>query len=298
MKKAPKSKKSNKVRENFKIPDLLESVSEQMGAALRQNLIPHPGELGTGREEVIRDFLRRHLPRRFGVSTGFVFDVYGHISKQVDVVIFDNLRSPVFEAVGGKQFFPCESVVCAAEVKSVLTSKRDIHKAFENIRSVKELDRSANGENFSRDNGEPIDPRTNHLDQIFTFLFVIDKCASEEVMRMTLFEYLCKYERHLWPNLCFYYDHYLLTYCCEHGVCPNPMDAYAISSAPNASKGSLLLTFYRLLARAIEVTSVSSFSYWKYLDGPEGFKDAYAYPFTGAPVKGKLPEHILNRPYR
>jgi hypothetical protein len=267
-----------------------------MGTALKQNLIPHSGELGTGREEIIREFLRKYLPKKFGVSTGFVFDAKGNISKQVDIIIYDNTNNPVFEVAGGKQFFPCESVVCVGEIKSSLTSKQEIHKAFENIRSVRVLDRSGNGENFALGFGIPINTQTNHLDQIFSFLFVIDRCVSEDTMRKTLFEYIWENERHLWVNLCFYYEHYLLTYCCENGICPNPMDAYAIASVPNAAPGYLLLTFYRLLARAINVTSVSSFSYWEYLNGREDYKDTYVYAFEDAPVEGKLPDHLLNRP--
>lgn len=279
----------------FQVPDLLKSISEQMSIALKQNLIPHPGELGTGREEIMRDFLRKHLPQKFGVTTGFVFDAQGNISKQVDVIIFDNSNNPTFEAAGGKQFIPCESVVCVGEIKSSLTSKQEILKAFENIRSVKVLDRSGNGENFALGLGTPINTKEDHLDQIFSFLFVIDKCVSEETMRKTLFEYMWENERHLWVNLCFYYENYLLTYCCENGICPNPMDAFAISSIPNATSGYLLLTFYRLLARAINVIRVSSFSYWEYLNGREGFIDTYAYPFKDAPVTSKLPDHLLNR---
>ncbi len=105
----------------FRVSELLKSVAEQMRVALRQKLIPHPGELGTGREEVVRDFLRKHLPKRFGVSTGFVFDAQGKVSRQIDVVVYDAYLCPSFETVGGKMFFPCESVVAVGEAKSQLS---------------------------------------------------------------------------------------------------------------------------------------------------------------------------------
>ncbi|MCG2786514.1 MAG: hypothetical protein L6461_15590 [Anaerolineae bacterium] len=279
----------------FKVSNLLENIAIQMAAALSQNLIHHPGELGTGREEIVRDFLRKYLPKKFDVATGFVFDIHGNTSKQVDVIVYEVSTNPVFEVSGGKKLFPCESVVCVGEIKSVLTSKQDIQKAFENLRSVKELDRGAGENSFSIASGELLDPKVNHLDQIFSFLWITDKCVSEEHMRISLFEYLYKNERHLWPNLCFYYDHYLLTYYCEDGVCPNAMDAYAIASVPSATPGNLLLHFYRLLARAVNVISVGSFSYWDYLDGPDGFQDTYAFPFSEAPIVGELPEHMLKR---
>ncbi len=280
---------------SFRIPELIQSAAEQMGAALRQKLIPHAGELGTGREEVIREFLREYLPKRFGVSTGFVFDSHGNVSRQIDVIINDNLMAPQFEAIGGKKFFPCESVVCVGEIKSSLSSRRSIRKAFDNLTSVKRLDRSAGGRNFAVINGEPINQVVNHLDQIFTFLFVTDKCVGEELMRKTLFEDLCEHPRHLWPNICYYFEHYLLTYGCDSGFCPNPMDAYAISSLNATSGKDLLLIFSRLVAGAIYVTRVSSFSYWEYLGGPDDL-DVRVYAFEDAPVKGPLPRHVVETP--
>lgn len=279
---------------NFSIPNLLHSVATQMRAALRQNLIPHPGELGTGREEVIRDFLRRHLPKRFGVSTGFVFDVHGNVSRQIDVIIYDAFICPSFEAVGGKLFFPCEAVVCVGEVKSTLNSKRDIHKAFNNILSVRTLDRSAGGKNYAHPDGESINQTTNYLDQIFTFIFVIDHCVREETMRECIFEYIYQNERHLWLNICFFFDHFLLTYCCEGGICPNPMDALAITSMRDLPSEILLARFYLMIARAIEVTTVSSFSYWDYLPDSSDW-EADAYYLDEHSTTTILPDHILNR---
>ena len=279
----------------FRVPALLSSVAEQMRAALRQNLIPHPGELGTGREEVIREFLRKHLPRRFGVSTGFVFDAHGMVSRQMDVVIYDAHLCPSFEAVGGKTFFPCESVVAVGEVKSRLTSTKGIHEALANLRSAKELDRSAGNRNLSLTDGTPINQTQNHLDQIFSFLLIVDRCVSEKTMRDALFYSIRDHPRHQWPNISFYLDHYLVTYCCERGVCPNPMDAYAISCLEKQPAEILLLRFYTSLARAIEVTTVSRFAYWEYLHGAEPW-DALAYPFDSMPYNVHVPPHMVYRP--
>ncbi|MBN3883828.1 MAG: DUF6602 domain-containing protein [Nostoc sp.] len=280
----------------FHVSQLLKSVAEQMRIVLQQKLISHPGELGTGREEVIRDFLRKHLPKRFGVSTGFVFDAHGKVSRQIDIVIYDASLCPSFEAVGGKMFFPCESVVAVGEVKSQLTSTKIVAEAYDNIRSVKELDRSAGDKNLSIIDGHPIAQRYNHLDQIFTFLIVTDQCVSSKSMRETLFYYNRDYPRYQWVNLCYYFDQYLITYCCENGVCPNPMDAYAIGSLENQSPELLLLKFYKLLARAIEVINVSKFAYWEYLNGSESW-EAFSYPFDSMmPYDVWVPPHMSYRP--
>lgn len=93
---------------------------------------------------------------------------------------------PHDSARGGKKFFPCESVVCAGEIKSALTSKRDIKKAFENLVSVKKLDRSAGGRNFALIDEMLIDQTTNHLDQIFTFLFRKDHDSYSKAFKRLL----------------------------------------------------------------------------------------------------------------
>ena len=281
------------MKKNFTVPELLQSVAAQMRAALHESLIPHPGELGTGREEVLRQFLRKYLPQRFGVSTGFVVDSSGNVSKQIDVIIYDALLTPKFEAVGGKIFHPCESVVCVGEVKSVLTSHKDFNGALENLRSVKELDRSGGGVNESIRTGAVIDQTANHLDQIFSFLFVIGRCMKEERLREAWFKHLCANERHLWPNLFFNFDHYLITHCCRYGVCPNPMDSTGISSITDRPKDELLLRFYRHVSLAVEATNVSRFSFLAYLDR-EGSEEGDVYPYEGAPagIVDALPPHM------
>lgn len=285
------------MNQTFTVPDLLASVAERMWASFSERLIPHPHEFGTDREQVVREFLALHLPKRFGVSTGFVFDSSGAVSRQMDVVIYDCNDCPRFETVGGKYFFPCEAVVAVGEVKSRIGSKLEFVNALENLHSVKILDRSAGGENFDRRDNRPLDQVDVHIDQIFTFVFVIDHCIKEELLRKTFFEHLAANERWLWPNIVYYFDKYLLTFSCEFGVCPNPLDAFAISVIENKPRSELLLYFYRLLAMASSVTTVGSFSYLKYLENQVEW-DFKTYPFEDAPVKGTLPEHLtsINKP--
>ena len=71
------------------LDELLKAAAENMTNDIRRRLISHPGELGTAREQIIREFLTAHLPKRFDVSTGFVFDCNGLISRQLDIVVFD-----------------------------------------------------------------------------------------------------------------------------------------------------------------------------------------------------------------
>src|SRR2546430_2073339 len=102
---------SDAVTQEISLERLLAEASEIMAAKLRSKLLAHPGELGAAREQVVRDFLSAHLPRRFAVSTGFAFDCAGAVSGQLDIVIYDADICPRFEVPGGKFLFPCEAVL-------------------------------------------------------------------------------------------------------------------------------------------------------------------------------------------
>ena len=115
-------------------------------------------------------------PKRFAVSTGFVFDVHGAISSQMDIVIHDAEDCPVFTAPGEAKFFPCEGVLAVGQVKSNITSADEYEAALQNIRSAKRLDRSTRGRSHSTCSSEPIEHTENHLHQMFSFVFIINRC--------------------------------------------------------------------------------------------------------------------------
>jgi hypothetical protein len=279
------------VPSTFKITDLISSEAERLVVAFRQKLVGHPGEFGKGREEIVREFLRLQLPKKFSVSSGFVFDVHGHISQQADVIIYDSQECPIFTAAGGVSFFPCEGVVAAGQVKSRITSKAEYESALQNLRSIKSLDRSAGATSISVGSGEPI-VAENHLHQIFTFLFVIDKCLRTGPLTKALYEHLWKNQRSFWPNITYAFDQYFLTLCCHGGICPNPMDAFGISIVKGVPNSELLLWFSRLLTQAVAVTHVATFSYHRYLHGDKP-RPWTCYGFEYAPVNGPIPEHLL-----
>src|SRR5690349_19330992 len=95
--------------QQFELAELLALAQARMSTDLEAMLIKHPGELGISREEVIRQFLRAYLPKRFEISSGFVFDCTGRRSKQIDIIIADSLVSPRFDLPGGTRLYPCES---------------------------------------------------------------------------------------------------------------------------------------------------------------------------------------------
>jgi hypothetical protein len=266
---------------DFSLETMLKASGKRMRDDLVERLIPHPAELGTDREEIIRQFLRAYLPKRFDVSSGFAFDSAGKVSKQLDIVISNSLICPRFETAGGKRFFPCESVVAVGQVKSSLTTSTGVEKALANLESAKALDRSANGMAIDDASGETIDPSCNHLDQIFTFVFVTGRALAGQTVAEQLIDVVHRKPPHVWPNVIFAMDKYLVTFCCDRGVCPNPMDARGVALQMASEHHDILMKLYLLLGRAVEVTRVSTLPHWEYLSRVRQWDAEVFHPITG-----------------
>jgi hypothetical protein len=251
--------------ETVKLNALLEAASEEMATTLRRRLLSHPGELGSAREEIVREFLRSLLPKRFEVSTGFAFDCAGRISRQLDIVIFDADVCPRFGIPGGKFIFPCEAVIAVGQVKSSLTSRQQLNAVLENLASVKSLDRSANGAAFDFFHKERLSPADNHLHHVFTFLLVTGNALDSETMAEALLERAFGVLVQELPNVIIALDKYLVTYCCDDGVCPNPMLARGVAVQSEGRPSDVLLRFYLLLGQALNVIRTAQLPYWEYL---------------------------------
>ena len=269
--------------ERFSLEALLKGSGRRMKEDLAQQLAPHPGEVGAGREAVVRRFLQAYLPKRFVVSSGFAFDSKGGISKQLDIIIADSLVAPVFEDAGGSRFFPCESIVAVGQVKSSITSKEELREAFANLESAKVLDRSAGGKAIAVDAGEPLNPIENHLDQIFSFLFITGDSLAPETLRDELLGYVLSQPAHVWPNVIFSFNKCIATFCCDGGVCPNPLDARGIALQLASEDDEILMRFYLLLGSAIQVTRVSRLPYWEYLQRAKEWSADVHYAATDNP---------------
>ena len=247
-----------------------------MRADLAERLINHPGQLGGGREEILRRFLRDYLPKRFEVSSGFVFDSGGKISRQLDVIVADAGICPRFEIQGGSRVYPCESVVAVGQVKSSLTSKAEFLAAMENLASAKRLDRAAFGRP-AVDGGGSLEPSRSHLDEVFTFLFISGRAMARVTMHELLVDYVSSTPITSWPNVVLALDRYLATFCCDNGVCSNPYDARGIAMQPKRPNDELLVRFYLLLGSAISAIRVSDLPYWDYLqDARSWTADVYS----------------------
>ena len=122
-----------------------------------RGVIGHPGEKGSATEENWRRLLRSYLPTRYQVASGFVVDVDGGVSDQIDVLILDNQYTPVLFESGGVRYFAAESLYAAFEVKQEI-NKQNIQYASAKLSSIRKLRRTSAPIISNIGTDEPDDP--------------------------------------------------------------------------------------------------------------------------------------------
>lgn len=99
-------------------------------------VISHSGEKGRSLEHEVIQFLKEILPSEYGISTGFIVyekDKNIQLSKQLDVIIYDSIRSGPIARLGSCEVFPLEAVYGYIEVKaSILSSSDEAEKKADN----------------------------------------------------------------------------------------------------------------------------------------------------------------------
>ena len=114
-----------------------ESVAKELSSQASQaGLLRNPTGIGTEREVVYRNFLERHLPKTCDVFLGgYVFDLKGRSSSQVDVIVTGG-NTPRFRMSAGERFIaPLEGTIAVAEVKSKL-DKTNLYEALEGCATI------------------------------------------------------------------------------------------------------------------------------------------------------------------
>lgn len=128
----------------MKIGGIFEEVAKQMRSDfdLARKAMTHPGLKGASFEESFRTFLREYLPKSLDVSTGILVDAQGGISCQLDVIISDAAKTPIFFKNGETRVIPVECAYAVIEIKAKLDA-RELRKAFKNMKSVRDLKKTA-----------------------------------------------------------------------------------------------------------------------------------------------------------
>lgn len=113
-------------------------VLEQIKIELEKtnDLIKHSGVKGDSNERLLRELLKRFLPKKYSVGSGMIYDKTGKTSKQIDLLIYDSFFHPNIYDQGSQPLFPIDIVYCAIEIKTRL----DLPEAVKNIQSIKNLE--------------------------------------------------------------------------------------------------------------------------------------------------------------
>lgn len=124
------------------IKQLFKNVSAKLMQEFEETekTLNFPPDRGGQREEAIRKFLSEKLPRRYGISKGFVVSPEGIQSDQCDVIVYDADTSPIFYTDANQEILPIESVYAVIQVKSRLTPS-SLDEAIKNIKSFKQIPR-------------------------------------------------------------------------------------------------------------------------------------------------------------
>jgi hypothetical protein len=129
----------------FRIEQDFRTVSQRLVTQFEQARLRasgHSGETGGAAEAVAIEFLRGVLPTKYSIGRGFVWDPFGHRSRQMDIVINDDsvLRGYPYDAE--RSLYLANSVAAVISVKSVLDSG-GLRSGLRNVASAKLLRRKS-----------------------------------------------------------------------------------------------------------------------------------------------------------
>lgn len=103
---------------------------------IKQFITNHNPTIGIVTEEILRSFLKQHLPRYVSVEQGFVRNKDGQTSKQCDILIYDSTLYSPFYRINDIVIVPEESIIAVVEVKTTIT-KEIFHAALDSFKEQK-----------------------------------------------------------------------------------------------------------------------------------------------------------------
>jgi hypothetical protein len=126
------------------LKEIFDEVSSQMKSDFvkAQKSLAHSGLKGDANEETVKKFLREYLPKTLDITTGTLVDSKGNQSRQLDIIICDSAKTPIFFQSGETRVIPIECTYTVIEVKAYL-DKAELEKSYKNMQSVKALEKKA-----------------------------------------------------------------------------------------------------------------------------------------------------------
>ena len=116
-------------------------IASFTSSILEIDSVDHSSTNGDLRETILKRLLTAILPKQFSVRSGFICDATGGVSRQLDLVIIDNYRTPEILLDGDVDFIPVEAALMAIEVKSIVKAGNGgaLHQLQSQINSVTSL---------------------------------------------------------------------------------------------------------------------------------------------------------------
>ena len=110
-------------------------------------LSDHQGEKGRLNESHLKHFIRKHLPEKYGIGTGFIVSSRtindpGYKHPQIDIIIYDRHFTPFIFRGENVVYIPAEGVYAVFEVKPHF-DKKYYNYAIKKLKSVKVLKRTS-----------------------------------------------------------------------------------------------------------------------------------------------------------
>lgn len=128
----------------MKLRELLLAQQAELIAGLDavRGVVEHPTDLGTITEIDWCGAFRKFLPTRYSVNKATIVDSNGDASDAIDLVVYDEIHSPLLFEKNGVLYIPAESVYAVFEIKQELT-KDYIEYAGAKAASVRRLHRTS-----------------------------------------------------------------------------------------------------------------------------------------------------------
>lgn len=137
MKRQGKQKMTEKERYETAVKNIAENY-EKLETSIAQQLFcqleNHSGIMGSAREAVWKSLFRQIVPKKYCIKQGvFIIDSYGHVSREVDLAIFDEMYTPYIFKFGKLKFIPIEAVAAVVQCKSTTLNQGDLNEWVNSI---------------------------------------------------------------------------------------------------------------------------------------------------------------------
>ena len=161
-------------------------------------------------EIAVREFFKSKLQPKYHVSDGHIIDKELNVSQQIDIIISDAMKNPVFDThANGSELVFYDSVYAYGEVKKSYYEPDILQKTSENLKRFKQtMKREPIGANVLECSNDLLMLKQTMVDNpqrnmLFVFLFVVDsKGANLDKIK----EELCATPNSELPNIIVFLD--------------------------------------------------------------------------------------------